>query len=76
LLCVVPRFPFRITRGRSPWPIGAVWRDETLAFPALRGKYQNVFTGALLAANGSLELAQIFADFPVAVLVRRSNGQE
>jgi (1->4)-alpha-D-glucan 1-alpha-D-glucosylmutase len=71
LVCVVPRFPFRITRGRSPWPIGAVWRDEALPFPSLRGKYQNVFTGAVLTAEGALPLAQIFADFPVAVLVRR-----
>ena len=70
LICAVTRFPFRITRGRSPWPLGAAWASQTLSGPELQGEYLNVLTGQTVHAHGSLALAQLFATSPVAVLRR------
>jgi (1->4)-alpha-D-glucan 1-alpha-D-glucosylmutase len=70
LLCIVPRFPFRVTRGRLPWPLGSVWGDARLSGGGLGARYRNVFTGAAVECPGSLPLREVFADFPVAVLVR------
>ncbi|HEX3849628.1 MAG TPA: hypothetical protein VHW01_01605, partial [Polyangiaceae bacterium] len=70
LVCVVTRFPFRVTRGRRPWPLGATWASQVLSGPELWGSYLNVFTAQTLQARGSLPLCQVFASFPVAVLRR------
>ncbi|HEY5377351.1 MAG TPA: malto-oligosyltrehalose synthase [Polyangiaceae bacterium] len=70
LVCVVTRFPFRVTRGRVPWPLGAAWTNQTLSGCELQGEYRNVLTAQTVRAHGSLALSQVFADFPVAVLRR------
>jgi (1->4)-alpha-D-glucan 1-alpha-D-glucosylmutase len=70
LVCVVARFPFRVTRGRTPWPLGAVWEDQRLDGPGLQGQYQNILTGEQHPISDSCALSAIFARFPVAVLVR------
>jgi (1->4)-alpha-D-glucan 1-alpha-D-glucosylmutase len=70
LLCVVPRFPFRITRGRTPWPLGACFGSQRLSGPNLAGCYRQLFTGAAIVSRGTLELSEIFAEFPLAVLLR------
>jgi len=70
LVCVVPRFPFRVTRGRARWPMGAVWEDARISHEGLRGKFRNVLSQKELSADGSLPLAEVLADFPVAVLLR------
>ncbi|MEO6603561.1 MAG: malto-oligosyltrehalose synthase, partial [Polyangiaceae bacterium] len=69
LLCVVARFPFRVTRGRAPWAIGKVWGDQAMSGSGFVGRYRNVFTGARLDSSGSLPLAQVLSDLPFAVLV-------
>lgn len=71
LICVVPRFPFRATRGRSPWAVGAIWKDARIERENLRGTFENVLTGEQLEAKGSLRLSDALASFPIAVLVRR-----
>lgn len=70
LICVVTRFPFRVTRGREPWAIGSVWSGAQLADHRLDGNYRNTLTGETLRATGALELSAVFAHLPVAVLVR------
>ncbi len=70
LLCAVPRFPFRVTRGRTPWALGPVWGEAVLQSENLRGTFRNVLSGRTLHAAGSLRLSELFAEFPVAVLAR------
>ncbi|HEY2735851.1 MAG TPA: hypothetical protein VGI70_17760, partial [Polyangiales bacterium] len=70
LICAVPRFPFRITRGRMPWPLGRCFGARELAGPHLAGTYKQLFTGATITSGGSLALSDIFAEFPLAVLLR------
>ena len=70
VLCLVPRFPFRLTRGRRPWAVGAAWGEQRIIDPTLGGVYRNVFSGESVTAEGSLELSAVFAHLPVAVLVR------
>jgi isoamylase len=68
LVCCVPRLSFIRTRGERPWPLGEVWQSEQLRLPDA-GTYRNVFTGASITASGSLKLADVFAEFPVALLL-------
>ena len=70
LLCVVTRFPFRATRGRAPWAMGKRWADRVVRGDGVQGQYRNVLTGQRLNARGQIELAELFADLPVAVLAR------
>ena len=64
----MPRLSYVLTRGERPWPIGDVWKAEQLRLPD-GGTYRDVFTGALLRISGSVRLSELFADFPVAVLM-------
>ena len=73
LICAVTRFPFRVTRGRTPWPLGACWQDQSLEGFGIRGTYQNVLSGEALHIGDSLALSTLFAHFPVAVLKRSAN---
>ncbi|HEU4537509.1 MAG TPA: malto-oligosyltrehalose synthase, partial [Polyangiaceae bacterium] len=67
LVCCVPRLPRGLTRGDRPFPVGDAWGDRSLALPH-SGRYRNALTGAMLEARGELALAEVFADFPVALL--------
>jgi (1->4)-alpha-D-glucan 1-alpha-D-glucosylmutase len=70
LLCVVPRFPFRVTRGRARWPLGDSWGSQAVSTPELDGSFQNVLTGESLAIQGGALLSNVLRHFPVAVLLR------
>ena len=70
LICAVPRFPFRVTRGRAPWPLGPVWGSEQVSDPDIAGSYRDAFSGAPVECEGTLPLSKLFAQFPLAVLVR------
>ncbi|HYQ01993.1 MAG TPA: malto-oligosyltrehalose synthase [Polyangiaceae bacterium] len=70
LICAVARFPFRITRGRNPWPLGEQWGQQAISGEGLQGRYRNVFTGHRLEAREQLQLCDVFTDLPIAVLVR------
>jgi maltooligosyltrehalose synthase len=73
----VPRLPARLAPDPQRPPLGAsAWEETRLLLPdvdpALR--WSNVFTGERLApteSEGRLSLAaaEVFADFPVALLV-------
>jgi (1->4)-alpha-D-glucan 1-alpha-D-glucosylmutase len=47
-------------------PLGNVWKNTRIE--AIRGQYRNIFTGAI--HNAGLDLAKLFAEFPVALLVK------
>ena len=70
LVCLVARFPFRATRGRTPWAMGACWGAELVKGVGLRGTYHDVLSGQSVTMHGSGALAELFAELPVAVLVR------
>jgi (1->4)-alpha-D-glucan 1-alpha-D-glucosylmutase len=70
LLCAVARFPFRVTRGRKPWPLGDLWNGQVVTGDGLQGSYRNVLTGRSVDVRGQLELSELFRDLPLAVLVR------
>jgi (1->4)-alpha-D-glucan 1-alpha-D-glucosylmutase len=65
-ITVIPRFATRVA-GVGRFPLGSkVWRDTRLVLTdELRGEWKNVITGAPLK---SLAMADIFAEFPVALL--------
>jgi len=73
LVCAVTRFPFRVTRGRAPWPVGDCWGDRGVVGDELHGHYRNVLSGRSVRAKGGLPLSELFRDLPVAVLVRRDS---
>ena len=70
LVCAVARFPFRVTRGRAPWPVGKLWHGQIVADDGLQGRYRNVLTGRSVEVRGPLELSELFQDLPIAVLAR------
>ncbi len=76
-LVVVPRL---LAAGGFPDPpLGAAWgRQSGLAVPADAGqRFRNAFTGDVLTAEaGRLDLAAVFASFPLALLVRADAGSE
>jgi (1->4)-alpha-D-glucan 1-alpha-D-glucosylmutase len=69
VVCAVPRFSFRLTQGRTAWPLGAVWGDEHLPLPAA-GTYRHLYTGETYRVAERIRLAELFAGFPVALLTR------
>jgi glycogen operon protein len=69
LVCIVPRLVFTLTHGERPWAVGDVWGASTLDVRH-SGRYVNVFTGARVKLAGSLRLAEVFAEFPLALLLR------
>jgi (1->4)-alpha-D-glucan 1-alpha-D-glucosylmutase len=76
-IAVVPRLITRLVPDVDHLPLGEeAWHDSTLLLPSIRPQQRcrNVFTGEILqpqAHNGKamLPLAQIFAHFPVALLM-------
>jgi glycogen operon protein len=73
LVCCVARFAYALTRGESPWAIGERWGDEEVQVP-YAGRYRDALTGAVRVADGSLRLADVFADLPVALLLREEDS--
>jgi (1->4)-alpha-D-glucan 1-alpha-D-glucosylmutase len=73
IIVAVPRLVARLTSTAAQPPLGAgVWRDSSLELPGsqLKWEYRNLFTGEDLSAGnrGHLPLAEVFANFPVALL--------
>ena len=66
LVCIAPRLPYKLTRGKRPWPLADVWGDATIEIG--QGTWQNAFTGEVLEGD-RLALRHVFATFPVAWLV-------
>jgi (1->4)-alpha-D-glucan 1-alpha-D-glucosylmutase len=77
-LVAVPRLLAKRLHGASAAPLGrAAWDDAQLLLPAgrARQRYRNIFTGEVVAAIErdeavGLPLAEVFAQFPVALFER------
>ncbi len=70
-IAAVPRYTTRlVNEGRFPIG-GRVWRNDTLKLPQnAPSRWRNAFSGEMISvADGSLPLAEVFASFPVALLV-------
>ena len=67
VVTIVPRLSYRLTRGARAWPLGEAWGRQTLPVPA--GRYHDVYTGRVHDVGGTVALAEVFSDFPVALLV-------
>ncbi len=81
-LVAVPRLPVSLVPDLAQPPLGpAVWEDTRLILTGLDlgGRWRNVFTGEVLAPDdrdgqSSLAAADLFANFPVALLVAESQS--
>ena len=73
VIVVVPRLVATLTRDRGfALPEAADWKGTHIALPAdLAGRYRNALTGQeLRAGKRGLDLTEVFASFPVALLER------
>jgi maltooligosyltrehalose synthase len=73
VLAVVPRLAYTLMNGKTRLPLGHAWGRGELVVPEMAGAaLENVFTGELVRveADGRLPLRTVFAEFPVALLVR------
>jgi (1->4)-alpha-D-glucan 1-alpha-D-glucosylmutase len=75
-LTIAPRLPARLTGGDGA-PLGVAWGDGLLQLPAsaLGARYRNIFTDEMYTVGEhegvqGLPLAQVLANFPVALLER------
>jgi len=70
-IAAAPRFSYTLMRGREEPPIGPAWGDAQLSVPPLaKGRQlRNVFTGEKVAAGRSILCREVFAAFPVALLI-------
>jgi (1->4)-alpha-D-glucan 1-alpha-D-glucosylmutase len=71
LLAVAPRLVATLTRGRDfAVPDADVWGDTAVSGDVIAGRWRNLFTGMELDGSEGLRLAELLADFPVALLER------
>ena len=73
LICAAARLSYVRTQGKTPWLVGPAWGHERLRVP-YGGRYTNLFTGASISIVKEASLADIFADLPVALLLREGKG--
>jgi (1->4)-alpha-D-glucan 1-alpha-D-glucosylmutase len=69
---LAPRLVATLAQNRDGL-MGPVWADTAVVLPeGMAGIYRNVFTSERVScdAGGTIELAKVFANFPVALLVR------
>jgi glycogen operon protein len=71
ILCAVPRLSAK--RDRARFPTGAAWGEAALRVTH-PGRYENVFTGASCVIDGEVRASELFAAFPVALLVQREEA--
>ncbi|WP_407539197.1 malto-oligosyltrehalose synthase [Deinococcus radiomollis] len=63
-----PRLSYTLTREKQPWALGEVWGSRELTLPR-PGTYRNVLTGEVFEVQEKLALAELFANFPLALLL-------
>ena len=72
IITIVPRLSYTLMRGKIQAPLGEVWEQAELTLPENSpSSFENLFTGERLnrTERGTLLCREIFARFPVAVLV-------
>jgi (1->4)-alpha-D-glucan 1-alpha-D-glucosylmutase len=72
-VCIVPRFSFKLTHGKQRFALGASWKNMRLPLP-YAGRYRNLFSHEILHAERELRLAEVFAHFPIALLIKEKDG--
>jgi len=71
LVTLVPRLVATLTAGRGhQLPAAEDWGDTAVDVSALGGRWRELFSGAGIAAEGGLRVAEVLARFPVALLVQ------
>ncbi|WP_425147045.1 malto-oligosyltrehalose synthase [Deinococcus sp.] len=66
-----PRLSLTLTRERTPWALGDAWGKRELTLPGA-GRWRNVLSGEEFRVRGKrLELAELFAHLPLALLIRQ-----
>jgi (1->4)-alpha-D-glucan 1-alpha-D-glucosylmutase len=70
----VGRLVASLSQNGTTWPIGEAWARETVEVPRA-GVYREVFTDRVVQAEQRLDLADVFAELPVAVLVRERGAK-
>jgi (1->4)-alpha-D-glucan 1-alpha-D-glucosylmutase len=71
VVAIAPRLTARLAGGSREPPLGAIWADT--AIPVTGRRYRNLYTGRrTVAVEGALPLAQVLADFPVALLEKEA----
>ena len=73
IVVIVPRLVDSLLRGGANAPIGSdVWGNTMVHLPEPDGevRYRDLFTGAEIAAQDSIGVADALAHFPVAYLIR------
>ncbi len=76
VLVVIPRFTYTLAKGAAEMPVGQLWAGQQVRLPANLGAgpdtWVHAFTGKqIVCRESNLELTEVFADFPVAILTRR-----
>jgi (1->4)-alpha-D-glucan 1-alpha-D-glucosylmutase len=64
MLVIVPR----LTAALGCPPLGLVWEDTAVPFPSGRSAWRDVLTGREWPARGQVMMAELLAEFPLAVL--------
>ena len=71
---VTPRFAYTMMAGEERMPLGEAWGEAELALPpgAANMRFRNLLTGEVVEAGpqGPLSCREIFASFPVVLLLR------
>ena len=71
---VTPRFAYSMMAGEERMPLGDAWGEAELTLPpgAANMRFRNLLTGEVLEAGpqGTLSCREIFASFPVVLLLR------
>ncbi len=75
VLVILPRFTCSLVSCKEELPLGDHWAGLTVTLPELSGtRWRQEFTGAeITAKQGTLDLSDVFAEFPVAILTRLVN---
>ena len=78
IITAVPRFACSLMKGKAELPLAGAWSDWTLPLESLStGNFRNIFTGELLTADShQLALSEVFAHFPVAVLLQEERPEQ
>ena len=72
MISIVPRLSYTLMRGKMQTPLGEAWEQTELVLPESSPEwFENLYTGERLkrSETGTLLCREIFARFPVAVLV-------
>jgi (1->4)-alpha-D-glucan 1-alpha-D-glucosylmutase len=72
VLVALPRFTCALTGGKAAPALGDAWKGQSVTLPEqAEGLWLHAFTGRSIQVSGaSIPLAELFADFPVALLTR------